>query len=184
MMLKAWISLYAFCFSVSGGLNVLRDIIPEFLSNQKCRLSKLKRFARSLCEKNDGHQVRALDSRALLIRYITKWTENAHTHQLRALPNVLRRSGLQSTARKINEILIQIEEKVSVCQNGIGSKEWAISYLEYSTCCSSWCLYPGVLLKLLLLLPQFRWNSFSSMTHSHKNSGYCSVLHNSSRPFD
>lgn len=167
-------------FLLSGGLNMLRDILPEFFSHRKCRLSKLKRFVRSLCKENDRPQVRALDSRAQLLRYITEWTENAHKHQLRALPNMLRRSGLQITARKVKEMLMRIEEKVSMCHNRIRFKEWAISlyHIQYT---ATHGVFPGVLLKLFLY---FLWNSFSSMTNYHRNSCYSSVLSNSSLSFD
>ncbi|KAF4087677.1 hypothetical protein AMELA_G00073270 [Ameiurus melas] len=100
-----------------GGFDMLRDIVPGFFTHHNVKMSKLKKFVLLLCDHNDRSCLRSLRTRALLLRYITEWTENARVHQLKALPKTLQRSGLRSTAEKVQEMVTRIEVWVSMCRN-------------------------------------------------------------------
>lgn len=104
------------CVTFTGGLNVLRDVLPGFFSLKKLRLKKLKRFARSLDGGYSKPWPEFVHTKARLLRYISMWTKNAHTHQLKALPRKLLRAGFQRTAEKVHEMLTRIEEKVIMCR--------------------------------------------------------------------
>ncbi|XP_060776952.1 tumor necrosis factor receptor superfamily member 11B-like [Neoarius graeffei] len=101
----------------SGGLNLIRNVLPGLFSRGNIRLSKLKRFVHLLSDKDNDCWPRCPKTRAMLLHTITVWTENAPTHKLKALPTMLLRSGLRSSVEKVQDMVTRIEEKISVCQN-------------------------------------------------------------------
>ncbi|KAF5905963.1 tumor necrosis factor receptor superfamily member 11B-like [Clarias magur] len=92
-----------------GGLNLLRDVLPKLFSRPSMKLSKLRKLVSYL---NGNRQCVRL--RALLLLHITEWTKQAHTHQLKALPQMLQRSGLSDASVKVQRMMRRIEKKSQV----------------------------------------------------------------------
>ncbi|KAI3358964.1 hypothetical protein L3Q82_015348, partial [Scortum barcoo] len=97
------------------GADYLREILPTFFVHQKMSIRRLRRIVNHL-NRADGHVRHNLSD---LLMQINSWVASATPEQIRQLPDILMKAGVNGAAERLQNKLQRIDSNLQTLGNEV-----------------------------------------------------------------